>query len=75
MPSLEVITIDGTVIEADQFRTEDEGLALLRTPERSGDSSAPPKPETIGFVPFDRLMYVVPEDVVYDVEQFEEIAV
>lgn len=64
------MTIDGTVIEADQFKAESQGIKLERKPQGGGSSS---KPETIGFVPFDRLMYVIPEDVTYNVDDLDEL--
>lgn len=67
---LQVVTIDGTVIEADEFQTSDKGLKLQQTSTQSGSRS---KPETIGFVPFDRLMYVIPEDVTHNVDKLEGI--
>ncbi len=67
---LQAITIDGTVIEADQFQAEKQGLKLKRKPNKQGGKS---KPETIGFVPFERLMYVIPEDVTHNVEDLEDL--
>lgn len=67
MSELQAVTIDGTIIEADKFKTEKEGLKLERKPKQGS------KPETIGFVPFDRLMYVIPEEVTHNVDSLEEI--
>ena len=70
MPRLQAVTIDGTVIEADQIKTQDKGIKLEHKPQGKGGNS---KPETVGFVPFDRLMYVIPEDTTHNVEQLEEL--
>ena len=67
---LQVVTIDGTVIEVDQFQTGNKGLKLQQTSQQNGSQS---KPETIGFVPFDRLMYVIPENITHNVDQLEGV--
>lgn len=67
MPRLEIVTIDGTVIEADQFKSQDKGLKLERKSENKS------KPETIGFVPYDRMMYAIPEEVTHNVDELEEL--
>lgn len=63
---LQVVTIDGTVIEADKFQAKKKGLELQK--KSSGSS------ETIGFVPFERLMYAIPEDITHNVDQLDEIS-
>ena len=68
MPRVQAVTIDGTVIEADQFKAKKKGVKLERKPKKKGS-----KPETIGFVPHDRLMYVLPEDVTHNVEDLDEL--
>ncbi len=65
MPELQAITIDGTVIECDKFKAKQQGLELQK--KQQGGSS-----KTIGFVPLNRLMFVVPEEISYDVENIEE---
>lgn len=70
MPRLQVVTIDGTVIEADKFTSKSKGIELQRKPSSGGGSK---KPETIGFVPFDRLMYVIPEEVTHNIDQMDEL--
>ena len=68
MARVQAVTIDGTVIEADQFKAENMGIKLERKPQKKGS-----KPETIGFVPFDRLMYVIPEEVTYNIDDLDEL--
>ena len=68
MASVRAVTIDGTVIEADQFKSANKGIKLERKPQKQGG-----KPETIGFVPFDRLMYVIPEEVTHNIDDLEEL--
>ena len=68
MPSVRAITIDGTVIEADKFESKQKGIKLQRKPQKQGS-----KPETIGFVPFDRLMYVIPEEVTHNIDDLDEL--
>lgn len=68
MPRVQAVTIDGTVIEADQFKSTKKGVKLQRKPQKKGK-----KPETIGFVPNDRLMYVIPEEVTHNVEELDEV--
>ncbi|MDS0282608.1 hypothetical protein [Haloarcula onubensis] len=63
---LQAVTIDGTVIEADAFETDEHGLTLQRTDEAV-------TAESVGFVPFERLMYVVPEDVEHKVDSLEDL--
>lgn len=70
MPRVEAVTIDGTVIEADQFQTKKKGLMLQRKSQKQGG-----KPETIGFVPFERLMYVIPEEVTHKVDEMDDLPV
>ena len=65
MPELQAITIDGTVIECDKFKAKKQGLELKKKEKGSE--------KTIGFVPLERLMFVIPEQVSYDVERLEEI--
>jgi len=67
---LQAVTIDGTVIEADQIKTQDKGIMLERKPQGKGGSS---KPETVGFVPFERMMYVIPEDITHNVDDLEDM--
>ena len=68
MPSIRAITVDGTVIEADMFKAKNKGIKLQRKPQKQGG-----KPETIGFVPFDRLMYVIPEEVTHNIDDLEDL--
>lgn len=68
MTRVEAVTIDGTVIEADKFKAGKKGVKLQRKPQKQGS-----KPETIGFVPFDRLMYMIPEDVTHNVDDLDEL--
>ena len=68
MSRVEAVTIDGTVIEADQFKSQSKGIKLERKPQKKGS-----KPETIGFVPFDRLMYVIPEEVTHNIDDIDEL--
>lgn len=62
---MQVVCIDGTVIQCDSFQAKNKGLMLKEKHQK--------QPETIGFVPFDRLMYVVPDDVVHNVDELDEI--
>lgn len=70
MPRIRAVTIDGTVIDADSFQAQNKGIKLQRKSQKEGGSG---KPETIGFVPFDRLMYVIPEDVTHNLEDLDEL--
>ena len=71
MEQLQAVTIDGTIIEADQFKVQKEGIKLERKPQQQGGGKK--KPSTIGFVPHDRLMYIVPEDTTHNVEQLDDL--
>ncbi|WP_232685773.1 hypothetical protein [Halobacterium zhouii] len=63
MPSLQVVSIDGTVIECDNIEPQKQGLMLK---EKVKD-----KKQTIGFIPWWTLMYVIPEDVVHNLDEIE----
>lgn len=63
MPSMEVVSIDGTVIECDNIKPQKQGLMLQQ--KSNG------KQQTIGFVPWWTLMYVIPENVVHNLDDIE----
>lgn len=67
---MQAVCIDGTVIEADQIKEQQQGIRLEEKPQKQGGSS---KPRMIGFVPYDRLMYVIPDDVVHNIDELDEI--
>lgn len=67
---MQIVCIDGTVIEGDQIKQKEKGISIEKKSQQSGGSS---KPREVGFVPFERLMYVIPDDVVHNVENLEEI--
>lgn len=66
---MQCVTIDGTVIECDKFQTKKSGVMLQR---KSGQSN---QAQTIGFVPQEKLMYVVPEDVTHNVHRMDRLPV
>lgn len=64
---LQVVAIDGTVIECDSFQPKNKGLMLQEKHQN--------QPETVGFMPYDRLMYVIPEETVYNLEEMDEMPI
>lgn len=63
MASMEVVCIDGTVIECDNIKPQNKGIKLQQKVNQ--------QQQTIGFVPWWTLMYVIPENVVHNLDEIE----
>lgn len=63
MSSMEAVCIDGTVIECDSMEPQKQGVMLKQ--------KVKDKKQTIGFVPWWTLLYVIPEDVVHNIDNIE----
>lgn len=64
---MQCVTIDGTVIECDKFQTKQSGVMLKA---KRGESN---QAKTVGFVPKEKLMYIIPDDITHKVDELDEV--
>ncbi|WP_435179268.1 hypothetical protein [Halorussus sp. AFM4] len=69
---MQAVSIDGTVIEADRIKLKKAGIELQKRKQKSKKKkSGGGQYKTTGFLPYDHLMYVIPDDVVHNVDDIE----
>ena len=66
---MKAISIDGTVLESDRIELKEAGVDLQKRPKKKSGSGG--QYQTVGFLPYKNLMYVVPDDVVHNADELE----
>ncbi|WP_336001158.1 hypothetical protein [Halorientalis halophila] len=61
---MQVYCTDGTVFRCRSFEVAEYGVHLYGTPPDADEERYAGDPEQVGFVPHDRLWYVLPEGVI-----------
>lgn len=70
---MQAISIDGTVIEADRVKLKQAGIDLQKRRKKQSKkkSGSGGQYQTVGFLPYKNLMYVIPDDVVHSVDELD----